>query len=468
MKSKRIVLNETDKIYEPLFDAFKLTYRYLQKGFTKQNGQNVLTREDLDSIENLNIKFSLSNNYKKLFENIDKLVPNLKSLEIGTTSDVYLTKNSIDAINSGLRILPQEDEIKRRYLEKIFSVNKLNDDDLKHIQNLSKLEYLSIPNQNKITKFDLSNMKNLKVLHAKNCENLVTIKGLNNKLFDTNYATYDFTGCEKLSDDTIKHIAEKFDIRNFKTKRLSTGHMFLPLNVMLRKNIKNIQNFVDFTEKFNKDTVMFSQITGGVLLNHYAVDTQKFCKELDKIISKNTSDEKSKLKNIISLYTWLVNNIEYDHKTIEKENSYYLKINKNFSDVREAGENRSERTRSVIYTLKNKLGVCVGISDLFACLVYRAGLSNNLRKVICSTKEPKSKDELVILNHQIMSIEFENAGLYYFDPTLDLGGGKIRNFALNKEEISKKYTLSPRERHVENAPSLYKKHSQQNENMHQI
>lgn len=471
MKDK-FVISEYDKDFEPIFDAFKETDRYKELGFSKKHIKytlfgkqeyNALTQEDLNAIENLTIKFNANIDISKIVDNIETLLPNLKSLKINTFNETTMKGLLFDAVNEYMFSYQSTIE-KNNILYTIFSVNKLNESQMRHIEKLTKLEYLNIPNQSFIKSIDVSNMPNLKVLLAKDCERLKTIEGIDfNNFFKCIYSQFDFTGCENLSSDCLEKFAQKFDVKQFEDKEIvpgqlayTAGHMFLPLNTMLRREIKSAQNFVDFTEKYQKDAVMFSTSTPGLLLNHYAKDVEIFRDKLDRIISKSFSNDVSDMKKIITLYKWVVRNITYDFKTKDREEKDFESIIRTDDVFREASHNISEKTRSAVYTLKRNNGMCVGIADLFSCLVYRAGITRQIRKVSCSTEIPKFDGELIRPNHQILCIKIKDCGDYYFDPTNDLYNRFLKNFALNKEEISKKVTLSYRENLVQNAQTLHR------------
>ena len=460
-KIKKPVVTELQPEFKPLFEAFKLTQRYQEKGcetrfsLRKNAVYDILTQEDLDAIEEVNIKFG--NNARKLIMQIDKLVPNLKSLTIETMSDILVSKKIERIMNTAIEKRPT-DQKKQDFIDTFYGYNKLSDAEMAHVFNLTKLEELRIPSQTRITKLDFSKMPNLKVVLAKNCINLKEITGFNDNLFFTNYSTFDFTGCDKLDNKTIESFAEKFDPKRFENKIVTPGHLFLPLNSMLRKNISNVQNFVDFGKNYPRDAVMFSQSSNGVLINHFASDSQQYGEKLDEIIGKVCKPESNNLKNIYYLYHWVTNHIEYDDTTAWLEKQNFELINENKEVAREASENISERTRSAIYALQKKHGVCVAISELFGDLVYRAGLAKEVRQVCCSTERTAGYLQ-TRSNHQITALKFEGVGEYYFDPTCDIQKIAPRFFAKNKHEISQKFTLSYRESAVDNSPSLYQKNA---------
>ena len=237
---------------------------------------------------------------------------------------------------------------------------------------------------------------------------------------------------------------------------VTPGHMFLPVNTMLRNDIPSLQNFIEFGKNYPRDAVMFSQSSNGVLINHYASDTQKYRESLDEIIETVCKPGKNNLKNIYYLYHWVTNNIAYDDNTAWLEKRDFKSINENQEASREASSNLSERTRSAIYTLQKKYGVCVAISELFGNLVYRSGYATEVRQVCCSNERTSGFIQ-TRSNHQITAIKFDGVGEYYFDPTCDIHKIAPRFFARNKQEISQKFTLSYRESTVPNAPSLYQK-----------
>ena len=454
---KKQVITSLQPEFKPLFEAFKLTKRFKQNGIMTAYSKRrkieyeILTREDLDAIEELTIKFHHDAN--TLARQIDTLLPNLRVLNIDTMSDVFVPVALRERLNSHIRSQKYEAK-KEEIVDRMNGYNKLSDEEMMHILNLKHLEELRIPSQTHIKKLDLSKLSKLKVLLAKDCINLKEIIGLNDNLFFINYATFDFTGCERLDDKTIEQFASKFDPSRFDGQALETGHLFLPLTVMLRKSIENSQNFVEFGKKFSKDAVLFSQSSNGVLLNHYASVVQRYCGELDKIIQQVCSPERSNFKNVLELYKWVTDNILYDEKTSVLEQQNYGMLNKNSETARVATKNKSEKVRSAVYALKNKLGVCVAISELFGNLVYRSGFAEEVRQVACSSQktEPYIQPKF---NHQITAIKFKNVGQYYFDATNDLYATKPRFFAKNKQEISQKFVLSYREHFVDNAPSLY-------------
>ena len=457
----KTVVTALQSEYKPLFDAFEQTERFKQKGYDskfslrKNQMYTILTKEDLNAIKEVTIH--MNNDAKKLISKIYELCPNLEVLNVYTLSDVFLTEKNKNIFNAKVYQINSEEK-KQDFINKMYDWNKLTNEDMQHIYNLKNLQELRIPSQNKITELDLSKLPNLKILLAKDCINLKEIVGLNDNLFYNNYATFDFTGCERLSDKTIDQIATKFDPKRFENQIVTPGHLFLPLNVMLRKTLNNSQNFVEFGKNYQRDAILFSQSSNGVLLNHFASDVQKFCKGLDDIIENVCDFQKNELKNVLELYQWVTNNIVYDFATTELEKQNFEEINQNEDAARDASKNRSEKTRSAIYTLKRKYGVCVGISELFASLITRAGLAKEVRQVACSNQKVNRYMQ-ASSNHQITSIKFDGVGEYYFDPTNDLGRIVPRYFARNKQEISQKYTLSYRENFVINAPSLYKKNA---------
>ena len=447
------VISTLDKKYWPLFYAFKKTKRYEEKGMDqkinilKNSVYYVLSKEDLEAIENLIINNETDLSF---LNKIDELCPNLRSLTIATPADTYTYKSWKEKLYEA-----KNNEERQKLIEYLYGQNKLTDENMYHIQKLTKLEELRIPSQTQITKLDFSKMPNLTIVLAKNCINVKEIKGMNDNLFKENYATFDFTGCEKLDNETFKMFSNLFDINHLAGKELSPGHLFLPHGCSIKKE-NDLSHFVDFTKAIQGDTVLFSQSTNGLLINHYAKDIEKYRAELDKIIATVCNPNKTDMKNITALYNWVTSSINYDHATAKKESENWEEINQSEVATREASKNRSEKARSGIYTLKKQLGVCAGISEVFGDLVTRANFKSveYSRQVLCSTK-PSKPGFLTPCNHQMCSIKFKGAGEYYFDPTNDLECIPPTLFAMNKESVLKKYSLSFRENNVKNAPSLF-------------
>ncbi|MBK8548021.1 MAG: hypothetical protein IPL63_11810 [Saprospiraceae bacterium] len=101
----------------------------------------------------------------------------------------------------------------------------------------------------------------------------------------------------------------------------------------------------------------------------------KYTKDLAKLTDKLTSPYGDELSKVRAIFTCLVNNIEYDHKKLEKMKSSGYKSGKFHGSKEEIKRQRLEQIQEFIEeTLEDKKGVCQDYAYLFQAMCFHAGI----------------------------------------------------------------------------------------------
>lgn len=143
----------------------------------------------------------------------------------------------------------------------------------------------------------------------------------------------------------------------------------------------------------------------NVLPSHYAESDSPVIINLAKAITKNKKTNTDKAK---ALYEWVKQNISYDYMTLEKFSKGLSYIDVHGQDV------------SALYTLQNRIDVCVGYASLYAALLR----SINIPTRIIFGDTPQGEhawNEVFIDNKWLLTdVTWDSPnGNEYFNPTAE-------------------------------------------------
>lgn len=409
---------ENVKLYDAICDNLKI-----------RNNYNIFSNEFLASITNIKISDIDS------LKGIEKLI-NLKSLEIigkedSTNIFEYKKIYQMNRENSDFNM---EDVFIYYYGE--YTKNQINEEDLKYLYKLKKLEYLDLSRQRNIKSIDVSNFRNLRSIIFTECVYLKEIKGINKlDIIDRNIKELymDLAGCYRLKKvEGINTIIKKLSLirNNTKIKIYLPTIYFDKLDEQFKSKICGkikCFNWSELCPGYRSD------INDSNMLVAYniAKDIVNDCCKLDE----------EKMDKVSSIYKWVCNNIAYDYEG--------LKLNES-APLYDTREKYNKVIRSSFTTLYYKKGVCVGVSGLFN---YLCSLVDVIAvPAYCSAKQVSFR-RVVLENHQISKI-YLKGNAYYFDPTFDLDAIEFEYFGKNKSEISNTHFLAMGEYGEQNGKSI--------------
>ena len=362
---------------------------------------------------------SLSSKEFKIFkiEDLNKI----KSLSITNASNIdeigclqNLTKLKIEGIDFN--------SIKDEYALEINPyINHITD--FTPIQNLKKLEYLSIKNDVNIKKLSIGNLTNLRKLRLENNPELETLKGLDSlsKLHDVRiYGTNikNSINLERYMMNTISVENNIIDIKIALNELKRNPNILEIINNYKRKGLTNIEfaetnGFVDYTELDTRDLQQMIEELKKELKNYNRLN------DLDKI---------AKIYKII---------VEKYHFADEQLKERQIIISKFKNQKFPAYMKKYMASLHSSYNLFHfKEGNCEGHVNLMSIMLNLVGIDS----FIVHCKDKRFKNYRGDTNHAMIRVKLKNKW-YYCDPTINKS--KSNEFFLkNKYQLEKTHEIS--------------------------
>lgn len=312
----------------------------------------------------------------------------------------------------------------------------LEDKDIYEIEELRKLNHLSLNNQRDITQLDISKLENLQSLEITRCENLEEVAGLAENRLLSDLTMYGLNSLSQIKD------LDSFIEENQKLEHLELDVLLYP-NAIGYKTMgeynKNAVTKLDFIEpKWSEDV-----IREKTWINHSQMKKmhKKACEITQEIITANSLD----LDKIIAINEYIARNIKYNDPALDKK----------FRGVVKNGLVIGPRlgANGAYDGLINNTCVCEGYTRVMQYLLTLAGIKSANAYCIAGkdTDGFAEKDlEYVVLPrdgyHSICRIEREG-GIYYCDPcwnagSFQSGGDSTKWLLLSKKQIAESHTLS--------------------------
>ena len=166
------------------------------------------------------------------------------------------------------------------------------------------------------------------------------------------------------------------------------------------------------------------------------------CKE---ILGNIVRPEYSDIEKTMAIYTYIVQNIKYDHILFKRE--------KELIDKRQKigkGESKILNGKQSSYNafMKGEV-VCEGYTNMMHYMLSSVGIES--KTAICIGKRDNKEESFVDRgeDHSVIRVK-TGEDWYYYDPTWDAGQMKLRNVFKTKEEFEKNHTFTVLEEKIEN------------------
>ena len=220
----------------------------------------------------------------------------------------------------------------------------------------------------------------------------------------------------------------------------------LRLDVDLYPKLKQMQPRLDSVIRENIITCRWTENISEVEKNEYnTVQVKLMDEECKEILGNIVRPEYSDIEKTMAIYTYIVQNIKYDHILFKRE--------KELIDKRQKigkGESKILNGKQSSYNafMKGEV-VCEGYTNMMHYMLSSVGIES--KTAICIGKRDNKEESFVDRgeDHSVIRVK-TGEDWYYYDPTWDAGQMKLRNVFKTKEEFEKNHTFTVLEEKIEN------------------
>lgn len=220
----------------------------------------------------------------------------------------------------------------------------------------------------------------------------------------------------------------------------------LRLDVDLYPKLKQMQPRLDSVIRENIITCRWTENISEIGKNEYnTVQVKLMDEKCKEILGNIVRPEYSDIEKTIAIYTYIVQNIKYDHILFKRE--------KELIDKRQKigkGESKILNGKQSSYNafMKGEV-VCEGYTNMMHYMLSSVGIES--KTAICIGKRDNKEESFVDRgeDHSVIRVK-TGEDWYYYDPTWDAGQMKLRNVFKTKEEFEKNHTFTVLEEKIEN------------------
>ena len=220
----------------------------------------------------------------------------------------------------------------------------------------------------------------------------------------------------------------------------------LRLDVDLYPKLKQMQPRLDSVIRENIISCKWTENISEVEKNEYnTVQVKLMDEECKEILGNIVRPEYSDIEKTMAIYTYIVQNIKYDHILFKRE--------KELIDKRQKigkGESKILNGKQSSYNafMKGEV-VCEGYTNMMHYMLSSVGIES--KTAICIGKRDNKEESFVDRgeDHSVIRVK-TGEDWYYYDPTWDAGQMKLRNVFKTKEEFEKNHTFTVLEEKIEN------------------
>ena len=220
----------------------------------------------------------------------------------------------------------------------------------------------------------------------------------------------------------------------------------LRLDLDLYPKLKQMQPRLDSVIRENIISCKWTENIGEVEKNEYnTVQVKLMDKKCKEILGNIVRPEYSDIEKTMAIYTYIVQNIKYDHILFKRE--------KELIDKRQKigkGESKILNGKQSSYNafMKGEV-VCEGYTNMMHYMLSSVGIES--KTAICIGKRDNKEESFVDRgeDHSVIRVK-TGEDWYYYDPTWDAGQMKLRNVFKTKEEFEKNHTFTVLEEKIEN------------------
>ena len=220
----------------------------------------------------------------------------------------------------------------------------------------------------------------------------------------------------------------------------------LRLDVDLYPKLKQMQPRLDSVIRENIISCKWTENISRIRKNEYnTVQVKLMDKKCKEILGNIVRPEYSEIEKTMAIYTYIVQNIKYDHILFKRE--------KELIDKRQKigkGESKILNGKQSSYNafMKGEV-VCEGYTNMMHYMLSSVGIES--KTAICIGKRDNKEESFVDRgeDHSVIRVK-TGEDWYYYDPTWDAGQMKLRNVFKTKEEFEKNHTFTVLEEKIEN------------------
>ena len=220
----------------------------------------------------------------------------------------------------------------------------------------------------------------------------------------------------------------------------------LRLDLDLYPKLKQMQPRLDSVIRENIISCKWTENISEVEKNEYnTVQVKLMDEECKEILGNIVRPEYSDIEKTMAIYTYIVQNIKYDHILFKRE--------KELIDKRQKigkGESKILNGKQSSYNafMKGEV-VCEGYTNMMHYMLSSVGIES--KTAICIGKRDNKEESFVDRgeDHSVIRVK-TGEDWYYYDPTWDAGQMKLRNVFKTKEEFEKNHTFTVLEEKIEN------------------
>lgn len=220
----------------------------------------------------------------------------------------------------------------------------------------------------------------------------------------------------------------------------------LRLDVDLYPKLKQMQPRLDSVIRENIISCKWTENISEVEKNEYnTVQVRLMDEDCKEILGNIVRPEYSDIEKTMAIYTYIVQNIKYDHILFKRE--------KELIDKRQKigkGESKILNGKQSSYNafMKGEV-VCEGYTNMMHYMLSSVGIES--KTAICIGKRDNKEESFVDRgeDHSVIRVK-TGEDWYYYDPTWDAGQMKLRNVFKTKEEFEKNHTFTVLEEKIEN------------------
>lgn len=312
------------------------------------------------------------------------------------------------------------------------SLDDFDDVDIDYncINSLNELQNLHIIENDNIFNLDISNLKNLKSLRLVNNENLNNIVGLSKlkKLEEVIICGNDI----KDFDNPIEYIKNTMNTK-INILDVIMYHKLFGSNPIIKNYLKDKINSnwsnISFGEMLYFDNECYE-------LNFHQME-EMYIKACNIISRLNLGDNEK--DNILKVYEYIVNNLEYDYDGLDMRTQLYIEKNLFQEKDNEYFKKRMLFINSSYSAIMDNKSVCDGYVNMMKFLLNIKDIES--RKILCSFNDSLS----IKPDHVIIKVKSDNEW-YYCDPEKENNGSNLDFFMKDLEDIQKTHKISTLEK----------------------
>ena len=220
----------------------------------------------------------------------------------------------------------------------------------------------------------------------------------------------------------------------------------LRLDLDLYPKLKQMQPRLDSVIEEKYISCKWTENISEVEKNEYnTVQVRLMDEDCKEILGNIVRPEYSDIEKTMAIYTYIVQNIKYDHILFKRE--------KELIDKRQKigkGESKILNGKQSSYNafMKGEV-VCEGYTNMMHYMLSTVGIES---KTVSCIGERDNKEESFVdrgENHSVIRVK-TGEDWYYYDPTWDAGKMELRNVFKTKKEFERNHTFTVLEEKIEN------------------